>query len=189
MIADDRDDVNGQALRLLAVQEVSEAVSLAGDHDDGAQLAAQVVDAVGGAEVFGDAGEPLVDRGATLRRVDLDAHKEGARVGVAELLGLDDVAAGLADHTRDGVHDAGAVRAGQGHNKLRVFSHRGQSSQVHTLQRGRGTLCGRCHGVSGLRGVVALLRCCGRGHRPSGAMAVSRMFHARSPRTSALSGT
>ena len=128
VIADDRDHVNGQALGLLAVQEVGEAVALAGDHDDGAQLTAQVVDAVGGGEFLGDAGEALVDRGATLRGVHLDAHKEGARVGVAELLGLDDVAAGLADHTRDGVHDAGAVRAGQGHNKLRVFSHAFQSN-------------------------------------------------------------
>ena len=54
MVADDRDDVNGQALRLLAVQKVGEAVTLAGDHDDGAQLAAQVVDAVGGVKFFGD---------------------------------------------------------------------------------------------------------------------------------------
>ena len=164
VVADDRNHIDGQALGLLAVQEVGEAVPLAGDHDDGAQLAAQVVDAVGGAEFFGDAGEALVDRGAALRGVHLNAHKERARVGVAELLRLDDVAAGLTDHARDGMHDARAVRAGQGHNKLRVFSHRGQSSQVHTLQRGRGTLCGRCHGVEGglLLGGVALLRsgCC-----------------------------
>ena len=88
MVADDRDDIDGQALRLLTVQEVGEAVALAGDHDDGAQLAAQVVDAVGGAEFFGDAGQALVDRGAALRRVDLNAHEEGTRVGVAELLRL-----------------------------------------------------------------------------------------------------
>ena len=149
VVADDRDDVDGQALRLGAVQEVSEAVALARHHDDGAQLTAQVIDAVGGAEFFGDASQALVDRGAALRGVDLNAHKERARVGVAELLGLDDIAAGLADHARDGMHDAGAVRAGQGHNKLRVFSHRGQSSQVHTHERGRGTVCGRCHGVAG----------------------------------------
>ena len=128
MVADDRNHVNGQALRLLAVQEVGEAVPLARHHDDGAQLAAQVVDAVGGAEFFGDAGQALVDRSAALRGVDLDAHEEGTRVGVAELLRLDDVAAGLADHAGHGVHDAGAVRTGQGHNKLRVFSHAFQSN-------------------------------------------------------------
>ena len=128
VIADDRDHVDGQTLRLLAVQEVGEAVPLARHHDDGAQLAAQVVDAVGGAEFFGDAGQPLIDRGAAIRRIDLDAHEEGTRVGVAELLRLDDVAAGLADHAGHGVHDAGAVRAGQGHNKLRVFSHAFQSN-------------------------------------------------------------
>ena len=149
VVADDRDHVNGQALRLLAVQEVGQAVPLARDHDDGAQLAAQVVDAVGGVEFFGDAGQALIDGRATLRGVDLDAHEEGTRVGVAELLGLDDVAAGLADHAGHGVHDAGAVRAGQGHNKLRVFSHGSQSSQVHTRERGRGRVCGRCHGVAG----------------------------------------
>ena len=128
VVADDCDDVDGQALRLLAVQEVGEAVAFAGDHDDGAQLAAQVVDAVGGGEFLGDAGQALVDGCAALRRVDLDAHEERARVGVAELLGLDDVAAGLADHAGHGVHDAGAVRAGQGHNELRVFSHAFQSN-------------------------------------------------------------
>ena len=128
MVADDRDHVDRQALRLLAVQEVGQAVAFARHHDDGAQLAAQVVDAVGGAEFFGDAGQALVDRGAALRGVDLDAHEEGTRVGVAELLRLDDVAAGLADHAGHGVHDAGAVRAGQGHNKLRVFSHAFQSN-------------------------------------------------------------
>ena len=181
MVADDRDDVNGQALRLLAVQEVGQAVAFARDHDDGAQLAAQVVDAVGGAEFFGDAGQALVDRGAALRGVDLDAHEEGTRVGVAELLRLDDVAAGLADHAGHGVHDAGAVRAGQGHNKLRVFSHAFQSSQLHTHERGRGRVCGRCHGVAGWGCCWAGLCCCvvavGVIVR-AGAMAVSRMFHA-----------
>ena len=149
VVADDRDHVNGQALRLLAVQEVGQAVTLARHHDDGAQLAAQVVDAVGGTEFFGDAGQTLIDGRAALRRVNLDAHEKGTRVGVAELLRLDDVAAGLADHAGHGVHDPGAVRAGQGHNKLRVFSHGSQSSQVHTLQRGRGRVCGRRHGVAG----------------------------------------
>ena len=128
VIADDRDHVDGQSLRLLAVQEVGQAVAFARHHDDGAQLAAQVVDAVGGAEFFGDAGQALIDGRAALRRVNLDAHEEGTRVGVAELLRLDDIAAGLADHASHGVHDAGAVRAGQGHNKLRVFSHAFQSN-------------------------------------------------------------
>ena len=128
VVANDRDHVNGQALRLLAVQEVGQAVAFARHHDDGAQLAAQVVDAVGGIEFFGDVGQALVDGRAALRRVHLDAHEEGTRVGIAELLRLDDVAAGLADHAGHGVHDPGAVRAGQGHNKLRVFSHAFQSN-------------------------------------------------------------
>ena len=128
VVADDRDDIDGQALRLLAVQEVGQAVAFARDHDDGAQLAAQVIDAIGGVEFFSDDGQALIDGRATLRGVHLDAHEEGARVGVAELLGLDDVAAGLADHAGHGVHDAGAVRAGQGHNKLGVFSHAFQSN-------------------------------------------------------------
>ena len=152
VIADDRDHIDGQALRLLAVQEVSEAVALAGDHDDGAQLAAQVVDAVGGGKFLGDAGQALIDGRATLRGVDLDAHEEGTRVGVAELLGLDDVAAGPTNHAGHGVHDAGAIRAGQGHNKLRVLSHGFQSNQVHPHERGRGTVCGRRHGVAGWGG-------------------------------------
>ena len=127
---------------------------LARHHDDGAQLAAQVVDAVGGVKFLGDAGQALVDRGAPLRRVDLDAHEESARVGIAELLRLNDVAAGLADHAGHGVHDPGAVRAGQGHNKLRVFSHAFQSNYVHTHERGRGRVCGRCHGVAGMFGML-----------------------------------
>lgn len=187
VVADDRDDVDGQSLRLLAVQEVGQAVSLARDHDDGAQLAAQVVDAVGGVEFFGNGGQALVDRGAALRRVDLDAHEEGTRVGVSELLGLNDVAAGLADHAGHGMHDAGAVRAGQGHNKLRVFSHAFQSNEVHTRERGRGRVCGRCHGVAGW-GHCCLGGGCvvaGRMVVRVGAIAVSRMFHARSPRASA----
>ena len=155
VVANDRDHVDGQALRLLAVQEVCEAVAFARHHDDGAQLAAQVVDAVGGTEFFGDAGQTLVDGRAALRRVNLNAHEEGTRIGIAELLRLDDVAAGPADHAGHGVHDPGAVRAGQGHNKLRVFSHGSQSSQVHTLQRGRGRVCGRCHGVAGWGGFAA----------------------------------
>ena len=128
VVADNRNDVNGQALRLLTVQEVGQAVTLARDHDDGAQLAAQVVDAVGGVEFFGDAGQTLVDGHAALRGVDLNAHEEGTRVSVTELLRLNDIAAGPADHTGHGMHDAGAVRAGQGHNKLRVISHAFQSN-------------------------------------------------------------
>jgi len=124
-------------------------VPLARDHDDRAQLTAQVVDAVGGIKFFGDGGQTLVDGRAAPRRVDLDAHKEGARVGIAELLGLDDIATGLTDHAGHGMHDAGAVRAGQGHNKLRVFSHAFQSNQLHTRERGRGMVCGRCHGAGG----------------------------------------
>ena len=187
VIADNRDHVDGQALGLLAVQEVGQAMAFARHHDDGAQLAAQVVDAVGCAEFFGDAGQALVDRGATLRGVHLNAHEERARVGVAELLGLDDVAAGLADHAGHGVHDAGAVRAGQGHNKLRVFSHAFQSSQLHTHERGRGRVCGRRHGVAGWcccwtwRGRVVAGGVVVR----AGAIAVSRAFHAHSPRASA----
>ena len=40
VVADDRDHIDGQALRLLAVQEVGQAVAFARHHDDGAQLAA-----------------------------------------------------------------------------------------------------------------------------------------------------
>ena len=180
VIADDRDDVDGHALRLLAVQEVSEAVALTGDHDDGAQLAAQVVDAVHGGEFLGDAGQALIDGRAPLRGVDLDAHEEGTRVGVAELLGLDDVAAGPTNHAGHGVHDTGAVRAGQGHNKLRVFSHGSQSSQVHTHERGRGTVCGRRHGVAGWGCCWARLRWCVVAVGVAGwagCATVSRAFH------------
>ena len=181
VVANDRNHVDGQALRLLAVQEVGQAVTFARHHDDGAQLAAPAVDAVGGAEFLGNAGQALVDGRAALRGVHLNAHEERARVGVTELLGLDDVAAGLADHASHGVHDAGAVRAGQGHNKLRVFSHGSQSSQVHTLQRGRGALCGRRHGVAGVGGVVVGRGCvvAGQGYCLDWVATRASRFHGR----------
>lgn len=149
VVADDRDHIDGQALRLLAVQQVGQAVAFAGHHDDGAQLATQVIHPVGGTKFFGDARQALVDRRAPPRRIDLDAHEEGTGIRVTELLGLDDIATGLADHAGDGMHDTRTVRAGQGHDELRIFSHRCQSTQVRSRQRGRDIVCGRRHGRAG----------------------------------------
>ena len=140
VVAHHRHHLDGQALGALAVEQVREAVALARDHDDGAQAPPQLVDPVVGAELARHVGQALLHGGAARGRVHFHAHEEGASAGVAELLGLDDVAPGRADDAGDGVDDAGAVRARQGENELRVFSHGRQSSHVPARQRGRAAV-------------------------------------------------
>ncbi len=58
----------------------------------------------------------------------LDPHEEQAGGGVPELLGLGDVPTAARQRAGDRMDDARTVGAGQGHNKLRVFSHAFQSN-------------------------------------------------------------
>jgi len=65
MVADNGDDLDGQALAALAVEQVGQAVTLTRDHDDGPQGSTQLVHVPGRAEVLGDLFDALLDGGAT----------------------------------------------------------------------------------------------------------------------------
>jgi hypothetical protein len=71
---------------------------------------------------------PAWRHGQLRRRLEVHAHEEQARgvvaFEVAELLRIDDVAAGLVQQARDGVHDALGIGAGQGQDKLVGLWHR-----------------------------------------------------------------
>ncbi len=163
----------------------------------------QVVDAAGCAEFF-SATRAVPHRWARLLR-ESTRRSTTPRVGVTELLGLDDVAAGFSPITP--VTACTTRASGRTGRQQAAFSVSGsQSSQVHTLQRagtpgdatGLGcTTLGCCAGlrccvvaVSCCPGGAALLRrgwpalhSCGRGWlgggaTPSRSRARLRLFHA-----------
>ncbi len=118
VVADNADDVDRHALIALAVQQVHQAVRRLADQHQRAQAAADDVDLPGHAEPFRHRSERRGEGLASGRLLDVErhlhAHEEQARRRVPELLRLGDVAAVLGQHARDGVHDPGAVGAGEG---------------------------------------------------------------------------
>jgi len=86
-------------------------------HDQHAGLARQRVDVRIHAELAAHVREQLVQRvriGQMLGRLEVHAHEEQARAvfsqQVTKLLRIDDVATGLVQQTRDGMHDALGIR-------------------------------------------------------------------------------
>jgi len=111
-------NLDRQRAAALPEEQVVEAVARLRHEHEGAQRAPDRVDAALHAVAVDDRlqrGEQGVVVGVGL---GLQAQEEPARAEARELLQLGDVALGLDDGARHGVHDAGAVVADQGHDPV-----------------------------------------------------------------------
>ncbi|MNU90109.1 hypothetical protein D3C71_799650 [compost metagenome] len=123
VIGHDGGDFRVQMSAMHAEQQVVQAVALLADHDQQAFLAAGIVQLEFHA-VFGghgvQAGAQVVGRHAD-GQVEMHAQEEAARLVVAELLGIQDVAAQFEQQAAHAVDDARAVGAGQGQDVVVVL--------------------------------------------------------------------
>jgi len=88
---------------------------LLADEDHGAHRLVPGVQVAGHAVLGSEGLHRRAQRvGAAARAGELHAHEKAPAVAVVELRRLLDIAALLQQKTRDGVHDAGLVLAGQG---------------------------------------------------------------------------
>ncbi len=122
MVPDDQRHVDGQRLRLPAVQQVVEAVSLPGHHDQHARPDGQIMQVPVHAELVRDGREPGAQGREVRRRgaehLDVHPHEEAVHGQVRELLAVQDVAARAVQERGDRVDDARPVGAGQREHQL-----------------------------------------------------------------------
>ena len=115
-------DLAGDRATLPAIEQVVQAMALAGHRDQDARPVAGVVQLPAHCVGLGQRGDrptPTFER--ALRLVgEVDAHEEDGLVRVAELLAVEDVAAALRNGPRNGVDDAAPVGARQGQDQLSV---------------------------------------------------------------------
>lgn len=119
VIGDDDGDFDGQLVGGLAEEEVVEAVSDFRDHDQDARL---LGDRVHGEVAFapvqfgaqgGEVGCQFLGaevRFLALDVAEVDAHEELGGIGVAVLLGVQDVEVAFCEKSSHGVHDTRSVR-------------------------------------------------------------------------------
>jgi hypothetical protein len=115
-----RGDVDLQLAAVGAEQQVVEAMPLLADQHQQARAAAAIVQLPVHAEAFGKRGHRGVhglQRQAGVA-VEMHAQEEAAAFLVAELLGVEDVAAVVEQQAGHAVDDAGTVGAGQGEDGI-----------------------------------------------------------------------
>jgi len=130
VVGDDGRDVHRELPALPAEQQVVQAVAVLAHHQQQARPPRQRVEAQVHVELRAHVREQRVQRGRVgqvRRRLEVHAHEEQAggvvAFEVAELLRVDDVAAGLVEQAGDGVDDALRVAARQGQHELAVRVH------------------------------------------------------------------
>ncbi len=101
-----------------AIEQVGEEMVELADHDEHSARPIAADQLPVHPEFACDLGEvpSQTVRGGT-SRVEFDAHEEGIRRAVVELLRLEDIAASFEQERRDARGDAGAVGAGQGEDE------------------------------------------------------------------------
>jgi hypothetical protein len=120
VIGGDADRRHGERAHLVAVQKVVEAMVEPRHEDQDARTHARVVQRPLHAEARGDRPEGCAEDvrfGRALETVEREAHHEPAGVDVAELRGLDDVAAMRREARADRADDARPVVARQGEDE------------------------------------------------------------------------
>ncbi len=123
VVGDHRDHVDGQVTAAGAVEQVVEAVAVAGHHDQNAAPCAHGFEVPPHGEGGGHGGEVAAQGPRHALAVgggEADPHEEVSVAAVAELLVVDDVAAVLQQEPRDGVDDAGCLGAVEGQDVLCV---------------------------------------------------------------------
>jgi len=114
VVAHDGADVQRQQARLPAEQQVVQAMAFLADHEHRAHGLAGGVQLPAHLKALRKSPQLLAQRAGVQRAGELHPHEEQAGVVVVVLGRLFDVAAALEQKAGDGVHDAGAVGAGEG---------------------------------------------------------------------------
>ena len=123
MVGGHRGDFHRQLATVGAEQQVVEAVPLATDQHQQAGAAACIVKLPGHRELLSQhrkGGMHALKLGAA--QIKVHAQEEAPALLVTELLGIEDVAAGLEQQAGDAVDNPGAIRAGQGQDVI-VMAH------------------------------------------------------------------
>jgi hypothetical protein len=106
-------DFDAELLRLVAEEQVVQAMADLGHHDQDARLLGHGVNFVVHLQVFGQVCEGRLEGVCVLCMAEVDSHEEALGDRVRELLQVEDVEVLLGQESGDIVHDAGLVRAGQ----------------------------------------------------------------------------
>ena len=164
-----------------------------GHHEEGAHGAVDGVEGPAHVVGSGEFGQIGLQFGAGHAGQDRDAHEEQARLGIAELLGLGDIAPAAGQCPRDGVDDAGPVRTGQREDEVLRVGRRGRGGRGggrghdrRIAAAGRsGAARGSCRTTGEEQGdlcrFVSLLRRVGRRHcrslpcHPSGGYSIRQV--------------
>ena len=130
VVRDHAGDLGRQLARPAAEQQVVQAVAVLADQQQQARPARQRMDLQVHREFRAQRRHQRIERGRVGQRhgrLEVDPHEEQAgRVGaqhIAELLRIEDVAAGLVQQTRDCVNNALRVGTGQGENEFAGIGH------------------------------------------------------------------
>ena len=120
-----RDDVRTQLATVGTEQQIVETMALLAHQHQQARAATCIVQLPVHAEVVGKRGKAGAERPdrACRGRIEMHAQEEPSGFAIAELLGVEDVAAGVEQAAGDAMDDASAVRAGQGEDV--VVAHAG----------------------------------------------------------------
>ena len=133
MVGDDGPDVDVELSGAGAKQQVVQAVAVLAHHQQQPRALRHRMEVCVHLELAAHMGEELLQRGhvgQVRRGGEVHPHEEQPRgvfaLHVAELLRVDDVAAGLEQQARHGVDDAGLVAAGQGEDEFFGAGHGGR---------------------------------------------------------------
>ena len=119
VIGNDGGNLDGQRADPPSIQQVVQAVSEAGHHDEHARFNGHVVDRPLHRETLAHVGEVALHlREVTPGGAEAHAHEEPAGFRVAELGAFDDVAGTLEQESADAGDDAHTVRTGQPQNPV-----------------------------------------------------------------------
>lgn len=114
VVGDDDGNVDAELAGLGAEEQVVEAVTDLGDHDQHAHLTGDRPDVVVHLQLGGQVLKGRLQGLSGGDRAEVHAHEELVGDGVGELLQVHDVDALAGEDARHRVHDTGLVRAGQG---------------------------------------------------------------------------
>ena len=126
VVRDDRGNLDAELAGTVAEQQVVQTMTDLRHHDHDARLHGRIVQLPVHAELVGERAERGTQRFQTriaAYLLEMHPHEELAGVAVAELRGVENVAAALEQKAGHRMHDAGPVGARQFENKAVIGRH------------------------------------------------------------------
>src|ERR1700729_3122960 len=116
MIRNDRRNLDPKLSRAISEQQVVQAMPYLRHHDHHARLDRCVMHFPLHAELIGERAERLAQRvksGVATDLLEVHPHEKFAGVAIAELRGIEDIAAEIEQESGYGMHNAGTIRTRQ----------------------------------------------------------------------------